>query len=173
MGPKNCPYAHRLSPPSSPPGRGPRGRGGPQTRMCLGAPQGVNPPLEPRTFSATGWDSVIGPPSSSKLRFGLLELGGPVMESHPVALKVLGSKPKVGSPRIFKIYFHQQNLSSLSIACDIKQECALFSVFRAVTKDPGHNSRSLGPASAVEIVSIVDTRNNEHSKRTKPYLWLH
>ena len=35
----------------------------------------------------------------------------------------------MGSPRIFKIDFRQQKLSSLSIACDIKLEGALYSVF--------------------------------------------
>ena len=46
----------------------------------------------------------------------------------------LGSKPRVGSPRIFKIGFNQQKLSSLLIACDIKLEGALHSAFY----DPGH-----------------------------------
>ena len=49
----------------------------------------------------------------------------------------LGFKPKVGSPRIFKIYFHQQKLSSLSIACDIMPEGALYSVlYTEVRKTP-------------------------------------
>ena len=43
----------------------------------------------------------------------------------------LGSNPRVGSPRIFKIDFHQQKLSSLLIACDAKLEGALYSVFYA------------------------------------------
>ena len=45
----------------------------------------------------------------------------------------LGSKfePQVGSPRIFKIAFHQLKLGSLSITCDVKQEGAFYSVFYA------------------------------------------
>ena len=42
-----------------------------------------------------------------------------------------GFKPQVGSLRTFNIGFHQQKLSSLSIACDIKLEGALYSVFYA------------------------------------------
>ena len=54
-----------------------------------------------------------------------------VVERWPVALKVLGSNPQMGSPRIFEINFHLQKLSNLSIACDIKLEGALYSVFYA------------------------------------------
>ena len=47
--------------------------------------------------------------------------------------------PGVESPRIFKIDFHEQKLSSLSIACDVKLEGTLYSVFYAeASKDPGH-----------------------------------
>ena len=44
-----------------------------------------------------------------------------------------GFKPRVGSPKIFKIGFHQQKISILLIACDIKLhvEGALYSVFYA------------------------------------------
>ena len=42
-----------------------------------------------------------------------------------------GFKPGVGSPIIFNTVFHQQKLSSLSIACDVKLEGALYSVFSA------------------------------------------
>ena len=42
-----------------------------------------------------------------------------------------GLKPCVGNPRIFKIGFHQQKLSSLSITCHFKLEGALYSVFCA------------------------------------------
>ena len=42
-----------------------------------------------------------------------------------------GFEPRVGSPRIFKIDFHQQKLSSLSIACDVKLKGALYAVFYA------------------------------------------
>ena len=48
--------------------------------------------------------------------------------SDTAVLKVLDS---VGSPRILKIDFHQQKLSSLLIACNIKLEGALYSVFYA------------------------------------------
>ena len=41
-------------------------------------------------------------------------------------LKVLGLNS--GCPRIFKIDFHQQKLHSLSIACDVKLEGALYVV---------------------------------------------
>ena len=34
-------------------------------------------------------------------------------------------------PRIFKIDYHQQKLSNLSIACDVRLEGALYSVFSA------------------------------------------
>ena len=48
-------------------------------------------------------------------------------------------QPRVGSPRIFKIYFLQQKLSSLSISCDIskRMNSTHCSVQRQV-KDPGH-----------------------------------
>ena len=42
-----------------------------------------------------------------------------------------GSNPGWGSPRIFNTVFHQQKLSSLSIACDVKLKGALYSVFYA------------------------------------------
>ena len=42
-----------------------------------------------------------------------------------------GFKPWMGNLRIFNIIFHQQKLSSLSIAYDIKLEGALCSVFYA------------------------------------------
>ena len=42
-----------------------------------------------------------------------------------------GFEPRVGSPTIFKMDFHQQKLSSLSIAYDIKVEDAFYSVFYA------------------------------------------
>ena len=41
-----------------------------------------------------------------------------------------GSNPGK-EPKIFNIVFHQQKLSSLWIACDIKLEGALYSVFYA------------------------------------------
>ena len=49
--------------------------------------------------------------------------------------------PRVGSPKIFKIDFYQQKLSSLLIACNAKLEGALYSVFYAEAKvrDPGHS----------------------------------
>ena len=44
-----------------------------------------------------------------------------------------GGSTAMGNPRIFNIVFHQQKLSSLSIACDIKLKGALYSVFYAET----------------------------------------
>ena len=45
----------------------------------------------------------------------------------------------LGSPRIFKIDFHQLKLSSVLIECDIKLGGAFYSVFHAeASKDPGH-----------------------------------
>ena len=51
-----------------------------------------------------------------------------------------GFKPQVGSPRIFKIDFHLQKLSSLLIAYDMKLEGALYSLFSVLrqAKDPGY-----------------------------------
>ena len=57
------------------------------------------------------------------------DTSGLVIEFWPPVLKILGFKPGLGSPRIFKIGFHQQKLSSLSVACDVKLEGALYSVF--------------------------------------------
>ena len=54
-----------------------------------------------------------------------------MLECWPPALKVLGFKPWVGSPRIFKIDFHHLKLSSVLIECDIKLEGVLYSVFHA------------------------------------------
>lgn len=51
-----------------------------------------------------------------------------VVDSPPAVLKILGSKPgssSVRNPRILKKDFRQQILSSMSIACDIKEEGAL------------------------------------------------
>ena len=42
-----------------------------------------------------------------------------------------GFKPQVGSPRIFKIDFHLEKLSSLLIGYDTKPEGALYSVVYA------------------------------------------
>ena len=44
-----------------------------------------------------------------------------------------GFKPWMGNLRIFNIVFHQQKLSSLSIACEIKLEGVLYFVFYAET----------------------------------------
>ena len=52
-----------------------------------------------------------------------------VVECRPTALEVLGFEPRVRSPRIFKIDFHLQKLSSLSIEYGIKQEGALYPAF--------------------------------------------
>ena len=56
------------------------------------------------------------------------QLSGLVVECRPAALKA-GVQTLDGEPKIFNIVFHQQKLSSLSIACDIKLEGALYSVF--------------------------------------------
>ena len=58
------------------------------------------------------------------------QLSGLVVVRWPVGLRA-GFKPGAGSPRIFNTIFHQQKLSSLSIACNIKLEGALYSVFYA------------------------------------------
>ena len=55
-------------------------------------------------------------------------VSGLVVEFRPAALSP-GLEPRVGSPRIIKIDFHQQKLRSLSIACNVKLEGALYSVF--------------------------------------------
>ena len=60
-----------------------------------------------------------------------MPLGGLVVIVVACCAEGHGCNPRVGSPRIFKIDFHQQKLSSLSIACDIKLEGALYSVFYA------------------------------------------
>ena len=59
------------------------------------------------------------------------QLSGLVVECRPAALlcPVAGVQTHDGEPKIFNIVFHQQKLSSLSIACDIKLEGALYSVF--------------------------------------------
>ena len=38
-----------------------------------------------------------------------------------------GLEPRMGSPRIFKLDFRQQKLSSLSLTCDVELEGALYS----------------------------------------------
>ena len=69
--------------------------------------------------------------SCSKLQQGLLgQLSGLVVERWPAALKA-GVQIPDREPKIFDIVFYQQKLSSLSIACDIRLEGALYSVFYA------------------------------------------
>ena len=57
-------------------------------------------------------------------------VSGLVVECWPAALKAEVQTPG-GEPKIFNIVFHQQKLSSLSIACAVKLEGALYSVFYA------------------------------------------
>ena len=68
----------------------------------------------------------------------------------------LGLKPREGSPRIFKIDFHQQKLSSLSIARDIKLEDALYSVFCAeASKRPWTSLNEYGVCQTLNLISSV------------------
>ena len=55
--------------------------------------------------------------------------GGLVVMIPACCVAGLGFKPRVGSQRIFTIDFHQQKLSSLAIACNVKLERALYLVF--------------------------------------------
>ena len=61
----------------------------------------------------------------------LWQLSGLVVEFQPAVMKVLRSNPGRGNPGIFKIDFHQQKLSSLSIAGNIQLEGDLYSMFYA------------------------------------------
>ena len=58
------------------------------------------------------------------------QLSGLVVERRPAALEA-GVQTTDGEPEIFNTVFHQQKLSSLSIACGVKLEGALYSVFYA------------------------------------------
>ena len=53
-----------------------------------------------------------------------------------------GLKTWVVSQRVFKMDFHQQKLSSLSIACNVKLEGALYSVFYAEASKRHWTSRN-------------------------------
>ena len=58
------------------------------------------------------------------------KLSGLVVERLPATLEA-GVQTQGGEPEIFNTGFHQQKLSSLSIACDVKLGGALYSVFYA------------------------------------------
>ena len=60
-----------------------------------------------------------------------MQLTGLVVECRPGVLKVQGLNPDLGVKEFSKIDFLQQKLGSLSIACDVKLERALCSVFCA------------------------------------------
>ena len=59
------------------------------------------------------------------------QLGSLVVECQPAVQKVVASNPGWGPKKWKKIDFHQQKLSSLLIACDMKLDIVLCSVFYA------------------------------------------
>ena len=59
------------------------------------------------------------------------QLSGLVVRMLACCAEGLGSNPRWGAQKFFKIGSHQQKLSSLSIACEVKLEGALYLMFYA------------------------------------------
>ena len=86
------------------------------------------------TYKAYQIDKDQSKGKSHKMKFSILHrLSGLLVLITACCTKGVRLNPRVESPGIFKIDFHQQKFSSLLIACDIKLEGALYSVFYAET----------------------------------------